>query len=73
MTVGDNIQEMRREMGITIDELARRVGRDRFHVEEVETMGDHVTVFELRVFARALHTTPTKLMGFENLGKYYVI
>ena len=70
MTVGENIQEMRREMRITIDELARRVGCDRFHIREIEAMGDHITVFELRVFARALHTAPMKLIGFEDLGKY---
>ena len=70
MTIGENIQEMRREMGITIDELAKRVGCDRFHIREIEDRGDHLTVFELRIFARALHTTPMKLIGFEDLGKY---
>ncbi len=72
MTVGENIQEMRREMGITIEELARRVGSDRFHIREIEARGDHITVFELRFFARALHTTSMKLIGFEDLGKYNI-
>lgn len=66
MTVGDRIKERRIELGLTQEELAKRLGyKGRTSVCVVETGGDNVTTTKVKKFAEALNVTPAYLMGWE--------
>ena len=53
MTVGQRIKERRKELGISADELGKRIGKNRATIFRYEN-------------AEALLTTPRELMGWED-------
>ncbi|HER4796918.1 helix-turn-helix domain-containing protein [Streptococcus pyogenes] len=67
MNVGERIKQRRKELKISADFLAEKVGVSRstiFRYEkgEIEKVGPEV----LKDIAKALNTTPSYLMGWEN-------
>jgi repressor LexA len=70
MTIGQRIQQKRKEMRMSADELAKRLGKDRSTIYRYEK-GD-IEKFPLDILepiAKALNTTPAYLMGWENKEK----
>lgn len=68
MTVGERIKEQRKSMKISADQLAERVGVSRstiFRYEkgDIEKVGPEV----LKGIAKALNTTPSFLMGWDEM------
>ena len=65
MSIGQRIRTKRKEMGMSVDELAARLGKDRSTVYRYEK-GDieNLPLDVLEPIANALDTTPAALMGW---------
>lgn len=65
MSIGQRIRAKRKEMGMSVDELATRLGKDRSTVYRYEK-GDieNLPLDVLEPIASALDTTPAVLMGW---------
>ena len=70
MTIGQRIQQRRKEMGMSADELAKKLGKDRSTIYRYEK--GEIEKFPLDILepiAKALNTTPAYLMGWEEKEK----
>ena len=66
MNIGTRIKRIRKELGLTVDQLAERIGKDRatiYRYENGEIENMPTTVIE--PLAKALLTTPQYLMGWD--------
>ena len=70
MTIGKRIKERRKELKMSADELAKRLGKDRSTIYRYEK-GDieNLPLDILEPIAQALETTPQYLMGWEKIQK----
>lgn len=69
MTIGDRIKQRRIQIGLTVDQLADKIGKNRATVYRYES--NEIEKFPLDILyplADALHTTPAFLMGWESDG-----
>lgn len=66
MTIGQRIKQRRKDMGISADELGKRIGKNRATIFRYEN-GDieNLPVDILKPIAEALLTTPQELMGWQ--------
>lgn len=65
--IGDRIRERRQELGISQEELARRVGyKHKSAVNKIELGINDIRQSKIIDFADALGTTPAFLMGWES-------
>lgn len=66
MLIGKRIQQKRKQMGMSADDLAKRIGKDRSTIYRYEK-GDieNMPLDILEPIADALGTTPAYLMGWE--------
>lgn len=70
MTIGERIKKRREELGISVDELAGKLGKNRatiYRYESSDIVKLPTTVLE--PLANALKTTPAYLMGWEEWDK----
>lgn len=70
MTIGQRIKARRIELGLSVDELAARLGKDRATVYRYEK--DEIKNFPVDILeplAHALSTTPADLMGYASNSK----
>ena len=66
MTVGERIKNRRLELGLTQDELAKKVGyKSRSSINKIELSRD-LPLGKVQLVAVALETTPGYLMGWED-------
>lgn len=67
MTAGLRIKQRRKDLGISADELGKRIGKNRATVFRYEN-GDieKLPIDVLKPIAEALLTTPQALMGWED-------
>ena len=67
MEVGERIRKRREQLGITQEELAKRVGyTSTSSVAKVEANANGMVQSKLLAFAKALQTTPSYLLGWED-------
>lgn len=67
MTIGEIIKTRRNELGLSVDEVAKKIGKDRSTVYRYES--NDITKLPatiLEPLSKALNITPTVLMGYEN-------
>ena len=65
MNVGQRIKERRKELGITADDLALAIGKDRTTIFRYERGAiEKLPSTVLEPIAKALHTTPSYLIGW---------
>ena len=65
MTVGQRIRERRKELGLSQEELGRRLGyKSRAAVSSVEKDKEELTLERVRKYADALHCSPGYLAGW---------
>lgn len=65
--VGRNIRQRRLELGLTQDELAKKLGlRNRVSISTVENGKEDLTTVRVRQFAKALNCSPADLMGWDD-------
>lgn len=66
-TVGMRIRKRRKELGISADELAEAIGKDRTTIFRYEKGAiEKMPIDILKPIAKALRTTPAALMGWED-------
>lgn len=66
MKIGERIRQMRIGLGLSQDELAKLVGyKSRSSINKIEIGERDITQSTIVAFAKALHTTPSKLMDWE--------
>ncbi len=66
MTIGERIKEKRIELGLTQEDLAKRMGyKSKSTINKIEMGVNVMPVPKVAAFASALETTPTWLMGWE--------
>jgi transcriptional regulator with XRE-family HTH domain len=70
LTIGDRIKSRRKHLGMSADELGKRLGKDRSTIYRYEK-GDieNLPLDILEPIANALGTTPQYLMGWEQVQK----
>jgi len=61
-TVAANVRSLRKAAGLSQEELADKAGVDRTYVSQVERQLRNVTISVLAQLARALRTTPDRLL-----------
>lgn len=65
MTIGERIKQRRLELGLSQEDLAKRLGnKSRASVCTVEKDKEDLTTDRIRKYAEALETTPAYLMGW---------
>lgn len=65
MTVGDRIKQRRLELGLSQEELAKKVGyKSRSSINKIELARD-LPLRKVELMAKALDTTPGYLMGWK--------
>lgn len=67
MSIGDRIKARRKAVGLSVDELAERLGKNRATVYRYESNDiEKLPTTVLEPLAKALDTTPAYLMGWED-------
>ena len=72
MTAGERLKRLRKERGLSADELGAMIGKDRSSIYRYER-GDieSATIDVLPRLARALQTTPQHIMGWDDKPAFY--
>lgn len=77
MTVGERIKQRRKELGLSVDDIAKKLGKNRatiyrYESNEIENMPTDV----IEPLARVLNVSPAYLMGWEDKqelkGEYFI-
>ena len=67
MKIGDKIKARRQELGMTVDEVAEKLGKNRATVYRYESNEiEKLPVSILMPLAKVLKTTPSYLMGVDD-------
>lgn len=70
MEIGDRIKSRREELGMSQEELAKKVGyKSRSSVNKIEIDGRGLPQNKIVLFAKALETTPAYLMGWIDIAE----
>lgn len=68
MKIGDRIRNSRLELGITQEQLAKKLGyKTKGSVTKIESGYQNLTQPKIVAMAKALETTPAYLMGWEDM------
>lgn len=66
MSIGERIKERRKALKMSVDELARRLGKNRATIYRYENGEiENLPLDVLEPIAKALNTTPAFLMGWQ--------
>lgn len=66
MSVGDRVKTRRKELGMSVDELAKKINKDRSTVYRYESHEiEDLPLSIVEPLAKALRTTPSYIMGWE--------
>lgn len=66
MTIGERIKQRRIELGLSVDEVAEKLGKNRATVYRYESNEiENLPVGTLEPLAKILETTPAQLMGWD--------
>lgn len=67
MSLGQNIRIFREKLGMSQQELAKKLGyKDRSTIAKIENDTNDLTQSKISAIAKVLETTPASLMGWEN-------
>lgn len=73
MTIGDRIKQRRMELGMSQEELARKLGyKSRSSINKIELGGQNLTQKKIKKIAEALDTTPDYIMGWDKKVKFNI-
>ena len=72
MTTGDRIKRLRKELGLSAEDLGAMIGKDRSTIYRYER-GDieTATIDVIPRLARALQTTPQHILGWDKTPAFY--
>ena len=72
MTTGDRLKRLRKELGLSADELGAMIGKDRSTIYRYERGDiDNATVDVIPRLAKALKTTPQHILGWDKTPAFY--
>lgn len=72
MTAGERIKRLRKELGLSAEELGTMIGKDRSTIYRYERGNiETATVDVVPRLARALQTTPQYILGWDNKPIFY--
>lgn len=72
MTTGERIKRLRKDLGLSADELGEMIGKDRSTIYRYERGDiDKATVDIIPLLARALQTTPQHILGWDDKPAFY--
>ncbi len=67
-TIGERIKSRREELNLSQDELAKKLGyKSRSSINKIEMDSRNLTQSKIKAIADALETTPTYIMGWEDI------
>ena len=67
MDIGKRIKSRRQEIGLTVEEVAKRLGKNRATVYRYESNDiENLPISVIEPLAKVLQTTPSYLMGWVN-------
>ena len=67
MTIGERVKQLRCNLGMTQEELAKSIGyNSRSAINKIESGERRLNQITISKLAVALHTTPSYLMGWED-------
>lgn len=67
MSIGDRIRERRKELGLSVDDVANKLNKNRATVYRYESNDiENLPITVLEPLAKVLNTTPVYLLGLEN-------
>ncbi len=70
LEIGKNIMARRKELGLTQEELAKKLGyKSKSTINKIENGTNDIPQSKIVKFAEALDTTPSYLMGWEKIEK----
>lgn len=65
MTIGDRIKYKRKELGLSVDDVAKKLGKNRATIYRYESDDiENLPITILEPLAKVLQTTPAELMGW---------
>ena len=74
MTTGERIKRLRKDLGLSADELGKMIGKDRSTIYRYERGEiENATVDVIPRLAKALQTTPQYIVGWDNKPVFYWI
>ena len=69
-TLYDRIRSRRTELGLTVEELAHKMGyKDKSSISKIENGKADIPQSKIAAFADALETTPAYLMGWDGTAR----
>ena len=72
LTAGERLKRLRKERGLSADELGAMIGKDRSTIYRYERDDiENATIDVLPRLARALQTTPQHIMGWDDKPAFY--
>ena len=72
MTTGERIKQLRKDLGLSADELGAMIGKDRSTIYRYERGEiENATVDVIPRLAKALQTTPQYIVGWDNKPMFY--
>ena len=72
MTTGERIKRLRKDLGLSADELGKMIGKDRSTIYRYERGEiENATVDVIPRLAKALQTTPQYIVGWDNKPMFY--
>ena len=72
MTTGERLKRLRKELGLSADELGAMIGKDRSTIYRYERGEiENATIDVIPRLARALQSTPQHILGWDNKPAYY--
>ena len=72
MTTGERIKQLRKDLGLSADELGAMIGKDRSTIYRYERGEiENATVDVIPRLAKALQTTPQYILGWDNKPMFY--
>lgn len=70
MTIGERIKLRRKELGLTVDQIAEKLNKNRATIYRYESDDiESLPITIIKPLARALNVTPAWLMGWEEGGQ----
>ena len=74
MTTGERLKRLRKDLGLSADELGAMIGKDRSTIYRYERGDiDKATIDVIPPLARALQTTPQYLLGWDEKPAFHWI
>ena len=72
MTTGERLKRLRKDRGLSAEELGAMIGKDRSTIYRYERGDiDKATIDVIPPLAKALQTTPQHILGWDNKPTFY--